>query len=114
MLINPFGGAGIAPYNWRHAQTLFELARSRINYTVVQTTSANFAYNFVKTMDADEFDGIVSVSGDGLLHEIINGIMSRPDFDTIRDKITVGGIPGGTGNGLIKTLLTENNEDYGV
>lgn len=65
-------------------------------------------------MDAESVDGIVSVSGDGLLHEIINGLMSRSDFDRLKEKIAVGGIPGGTGNGLIKTLLTEINEDYGI
>jgi len=51
------------------------------------------------------FDGIVSVSGDGLLHEIINGLMIRDDWETFKNTITIGGIPGGTGNGLVKSLL---------
>ena len=54
------------------------------------------------------------VSGDGLLHEIINGLISRPDWNEIKNTITVGGIPAGTGNGIIKSLLTEINEDFGV
>lgn len=53
----------------------------------------------------DEWDSIVFVSGDGLLHEIINGLMLRNDWNLVKHKITVGGIPGGTGNGLIKSLL---------
>lgn len=47
----------------------------------------------------------MTVSGDGLLHEVVNGLMRRPDWTDLREKITVGGIPGGTGNGLIKALL---------
>ena len=40
--------------------------------------------------------------------------MLRNDWNLVKHKITVGGIPGGTGNGLIKSLLYENNEEYGV
>jgi len=54
------------------------------------------------------------VSGDGLLHEVINGLMQRPDWIEFREKITVGGIPGGTGNGLIKALLHNQNENGGI
>lgn len=56
-------------------------------------------------MQTGVFDGIISVSGDGLLHEIVNGLMRRDDWLEISAKLTLGGIPGGTGNGLIKSLL---------
>ncbi len=56
-------------------------------------------------MHIGDFDGIISVSGDGLLHEIVNGLMLRSDWQEIKNKLTLGGIPGGTGNGLIKSLL---------
>lgn len=62
----------------------------------------------------DKFDGIVTVSGDGLLHEVVNGLMKRKDWLEIRDKVTIGGIPGGTGNGLIKALLHNQNENSGI
>lgn len=54
------------------------------------------------------------ISGDGLMHEIINGLFVRRDFEEIRDKITIGGIPGGSGNGLMKSVLTQAGEDFGV
>ena len=68
---------------------------------------------------------IVTVSGDGLLHEIINGLMQREDWDQFKevegrgmvrfkDILTIGAIPGGTGNGLVKSLLDRGGEDYGV
>jgi sphingosine kinase len=60
------------------------------------------------------FDGIVSVSGDGLFHEIVNGLMSRSDWEVIEEKITLGIIPGGTSNGLVKSLLDLQGETFGV
>jgi diacylglycerol kinase family enzyme len=66
-------------------------------------------------MPADQWDSIVFVSGDyGLLHEIINGLMNRTDWKYIRNQLTIGGIPGGNSNGLLKSLLSEINEDFGV
>jgi diacylglycerol kinase family enzyme len=40
--------------------------------------------------------------------------MNREDWSELKDIITLGVIPGGTGNGLIKSLLNENNEQYGI
>jgi sphingosine kinase len=40
--------------------------------------------------------------------------MLRDDWDQFKDSITLGGVPGGTGNGLIKSLLSNLGEDYGV
>ena len=54
------------------------------------------------------------MSGDGLLHEIVNGLMQREDWEQFKDTISLGGVPGGTGNGLIKSLLSNIDEEYGV
>ena len=40
------------------------------------------------------YDAIVPVSGDGIVHELINGLLSRPDAAEIT--IPIGCIPGGT------------------
>ena len=114
VFINPFGGAGAAAANWLIARPLFDLASSRFQYTVIETERRNHAYDYVQKMEPGTFDSIVSVSGDGLLHEIVNGLMKRPDWLKIKDTLTIGGIPGGTGNGLIKSLLEIEGENYGV
>lgn len=31
-----------------------------------------------------------------------------------KDIVTIGAIPGGTGNGLVKSLLSRGNEEYGI
>jgi sphingosine kinase len=77
VFINPFGGAGAAAANWLIARPMFELAGSRIEYTVLETERRNHAFDYVQKMEIGIFDGIVSVSGDGLLHEIVNGLLLR-------------------------------------
>lgn len=57
-----------------------------------------------------QYRGIVTISGDGLTHEIINGLLSRPDADEIMGKITLGGLQGGSGNALVGSILHECNE----
>ncbi len=53
-------------------------------------------------MNADEllnkYRGIVVVSGDGLVYEIINGIMARSDDGTkIISSMPIGQLPAGSG-----------------
>ncbi|XP_074307637.1 sphingosine kinase 1-like isoform X2 [Silene latifolia] len=50
------------------------------------------------------YDGVVCVSGDGILVEVINGLLQRDDWKTAI-KMPLGVIPAGTGNGVAKSLL---------
>ncbi len=50
VFINPFGGAGAAVANWAEAQPLFDLAKSRIEYEVIETERQNHAYDYVQNM----------------------------------------------------------------
>jgi sphingosine kinase len=61
-----------------------------------------------------DYDSIVTVSGDGLIFEVVNGFLHRSDWLDFKPRITIGCIPGGTGNGLVKSLLSHVNEEYGV
>lgn len=58
-------------------------------------------------MDVDAYDAVVTVSGDGVVHEVINGFLARSDAKDVMKKITLGIIPGGTGNSLIISILGE-------
>lgn len=53
----------------------------------------NFAREYVKEAKLDDFSAIVVISGDGLMHEVINGLMERKDWQTAI-KTPVGHIPG--------------------
>lgn len=48
--------------------------------------------------------GVVVAGGDGLLFEVINGIMERPDWSSMFSQLKLGIIPCGSGNGLAKSI----------
>lgn len=51
-----------------------------------------------------DYYGIFTVSGDGLLNEVLNGILNREDYKEVIESITLGIIPGGSGNGLAGSI----------
>ena len=51
------------------------------------------------------YDAILTVSGDGLINEIINGFAERLDARTAFDRIALVPIPAGSGNGFSINLL---------
>eukprot|EP00339_Tiarina_fusa_P001142 CAMPEP_0117008042 /NCGR_PEP_ID=MMETSP0472-20121206/7704_1 /TAXON_ID=693140 ORGANISM="Tiarina fusus, Strain LIS" /NCGR_SAMPLE_ID=MMETSP0472 /ASSEMBLY_ACC=CAM_ASM_000603 /LENGTH=562 /DNA_ID=CAMNT_0004709979 /DNA_START=17 /DNA_END=1705 /DNA_ORIENTATION=- len=54
--------------------------------------------------DIKEYDGVIAVGGDGVLHEIFQGIKDRPDFEEIMATTKLGHIGAGTSNGFAKSL----------
>lgn len=65
---------------------------------------ANHAYDFVQTMSPQEWDEIVIDSGDGLIYEVINGLLQRADREEVL-KIPIAIIPGGSGNALCSSVM---------
>ncbi|MEE6483157.1 hypothetical protein FKM82_013450 [Ascaphus truei] len=63
----------------------------------------NHARELVQGINLAEWDGIVVISGDGLLYEVINGLMERPDWEDAI-KMPVGIIPCGSGNALAGSI----------
>ena len=57
-----------------------------------------------------EYSGILCCSGDGIVHEVVNALYHRND-DSISHTI-LGVIPGGSSNGLAKTLCEESKERF--
>jgi len=114
VLLNPFGGAGIADSNWEtKARPLLEYAHMDI--TVRYTERAKHAQEICKNqLQQGQYDCIVAVSGDGLIHEIINGLMNRKDWPQFKDTVTLGFIQGGTGNGLVSSILKQSGEELCV
>jgi sphingosine kinase len=50
------------------------------------TTAQNDAKERVKGMALGEYEGIAVVGGDGLVYEVVNGLMERPDAAQVRHK----------------------------
>lgn len=56
-----------------------------------------------------KYRGIVTASGDGLLYEVLQGILTRKDaLETIRN-VRLGVLPLGSGNGLAASILRDAN-----
>lgn len=104
---------GLAPRKWRVAREILDLAH--VDITLKETERAGHAYDILKTeLQPGDYDGVVTVSGDGLIHESINGAMSRPNGLEFLEQITFGFIPGGTANGLHKSVVESVNEADGI
>ena len=78
-----------------------------MDITVTYTERAGHALEICSNeLRPGDFDCIISVSGDGLIHEIVQGLCHRQDWKEFKQTITLGFIPGGTGNGLVKSILS--------
>lgn len=108
IVINPHSGKGQAVKIFEQVRPLLD--RSNLTYTVTKTTSAADTKNLVLNLNLQETDGLVIVGGDGTIHDAIAGLMSRGDRDAI--KLPLGILPGGTANGLCKSILASTGESY--
>ncbi|MGL5942144.1 MAG: diacylglycerol kinase family protein [Waterburya sp.] len=109
IIINPVSGIGQTSKIFQQVRPLLD--RSNLKYTFTETSSPGDTKNLVLNLNLVNTDGIVIVGGDGTIHDAIAGLMSRPDWETAI-KIPLGIIPGGTGNGICKTILELAGESY--
>jgi len=104
--VNPFSGSGKAlkMYN----QSLLKMmTEAEISHTCIKTGYQNHAHDDVIRQNLNKYDAIIVVSGDGLIHEVINGLMKRSDRDEVL-KIPIGIVPGGSGNALASAIVYNN------
>jgi sphingosine kinase len=109
IVINPSSGKGQAVKIFEQVRPLLD--RSNLTYTITKTTSAADTKNLVRNLNLETTDGLVIVGGDGTIHDAIAGLMSRPDRKNAI-QLPLGVIPGGTGDGLAKSLLEFAGESY--
>ena len=80
-------------------------------YSLFFSEYANFAREYMLTLKLDEYRGILVVSGDGLIFEVINGLMSRPDWPRAI-QTPIGQLPGGSANALACCISFLTGEAY--
>ncbi|XP_049587062.1 sphingosine kinase 2 [Syngnathus scovelli] len=102
LLVNPFSGRGQA-MQWCQTHILPMIREANISYNLIQTERQNHARELIREISLLEWDGVVIISGDGLLHEVINGLMERPDWERAI-KTPVGILPCGSGNALAGSI----------
>ncbi|KAM3306561.1 sphingosine kinase 2 isoform X1 [Capsicum chacoense] len=103
VFVNPYGGK-------KSASKIFVdsvkplLDDANIDYTVQETKYQFHAKEVATSLDIMRYDGVVCVSGDGILVEVVNGLLEREDWESAI-KMPLGVVPAGTGNGMAKSLL---------
>ncbi|KAK9051745.1 hypothetical protein SSX86_028373 [Deinandra increscens subsp. villosa] len=108
IFVNPFGGKKSASKLFtKHVKPILEDAN--IEYTIQETKYQLHAKEVSRSLDLTKYDGIICVSGDGILVEVVNGLLERQDWAAAL-KTPLGIIPAGTGNGMIKSLLDSVGE----
>ncbi|XP_045842463.1 sphingosine kinase 1 isoform X2 [Meles meles] len=102
VLLNPRGGKGKALQLFRsHVQPL--LAQTDVSFRLMLTEHRNHARELVRVEELGRWDALVVMSGDGLMHEVVNGLMERPDWETAVRK-PLCSLPAGSGNALAASL----------
>lgn len=114
VFVNPVSGQGTAVRAWtKVVQTM--LLQADIDVELITTTHANHAREFVTAHKSiTQYDMIMTVGGDGLLYEVVNGLGDRPDAELVLKTIPLAPIPGGSGNGLVMSILHHCGEAFSI
>lgn len=104
VILNPRSGRGRSSKVFHGlVEPIFKLAGFRLE--VVKTTSAGHARNLASSVDFSTCpDGIICVGGDGIVNEVLNGLLRR-DNQKEAISIPIGIIPAGSDNSLVWTVL---------
>ncbi|KAI8569987.1 hypothetical protein RHMOL_Rhmol02G0319800 [Rhododendron molle] len=104
VILNPRSGRGRSSKVFHGmVEPIFKLAGFKIE--VVKTTSAGHARNLASSVDFSTCpDGIICVGGDGIVNEVLNGLLRR-DNQKEAISIPIGIIPAGSDNSLVWTVL---------
>ena len=87
---------------------------ANVRYELIVTETGSHAYEIASELDSEEYSGIAVIGGDGILHEVINGLFHLCDcdiqeFDSLLSKLPIGVIPTNGGNdGLANSIGLSN------
>jgi len=93
-VINPAAGAGRAARRWPVLAR--ELSRAGVAFDAVTTRHAGEAVLLAREAVAAGHRRLLAVGGDGILHEIVNGVMAQTIIEPSR--VLIGAAPLGSGN----------------
>ncbi|KAI0273765.1 ATP-NAD kinase-like domain-containing protein [Gloeopeniophorella convolvens] len=113
VVVNPLGGPGKAPSIFKDkVKPIFKAAHC--TYDVISTEYHGHALKIGSEVVLDNYDAVVAVSGDGTLHELINGFAQHKE-PMRAFKLPIAPVPAGSGNGTSLNLLgVEEGQDIAV
>ena len=95
LAVNPRGGLKRGAAVLAQVRPLFEEAG--VELAIHETSHPGHARELVANLDLEGLDGLCAVGGDGTMHEMINGLLARPD----KPDLPLGLIPAGSGNAFL-------------
>ncbi len=110
VIINPTSGNGAAKQLWPKIEAL--LFSYQFDFKHEFTKFSKHSQELVHKAINEGFSNIISIGGDGTLHNIVNGIMSQNVVDS--SSIKVGVIPIGTGNDWVKTHAIPKDIEHAI
>ncbi|KAJ3255055.1 hypothetical protein HK103_006675 [Boothiomyces macroporosus] len=109
-VLNPFGGQKKALKIYHKiVLPIIKIAGLEHLHELRETRYVNHASEIARDLDYTKYKVIASISGDGVFHEIVHGLLSRPDWELAKD-LPIATIGGGTANGIGKNLDLEYQE----
>ena len=112
IFVNPFSGKGRARETFQVVVKPM-LEQAAIPFDVIITDRAGHARDtMTSATNLATYRAVVSVGGDGMLAEVVQGIASRDDSAAVFRVLPFGVVCAGSGNGLCKSILTESKEAF--
>lgn len=105
VVLNPNAGGQLAQRQWPLIKK--ELLKQGFVFDLVKTKHPFHAVELVVKRIERGYRKIISIGGDGTLHEVVNGIMQQKEVEP--NEILLAMISVGTGNDWIKTHLISAN-----
>ena len=101
IILNPHGGMQMAKSRYeKYALPLFK--KHNVEVELIESQFAGHIQTYASHVDFDgSFDCLIVFGGDGSIHELINGLMSRHSLEGV----CFSCLPGGTGNSLLTSVL---------
>ena len=95
VVVNPHCGQRVGRRVLERVKPIFEEAGVELD--IVETEYAGHAREVIQGLDLQGEDAFCAVGGDGTMHEVINGLLTRSDDISL----PIGLIPAGTGNSFL-------------
>lgn len=102
VILNPIAGQGRAGKARNHVHR--GMKESGVPFELVETTGPGHAIGLAREAAAAGITRIVAAGGDGLIHEVANGLLTSPPAEDGGTRVALGVVPLGTGNDYAKML----------
>ncbi|KAJ3363542.1 hypothetical protein HDU91_002942 [Kappamyces sp. JEL0680] len=104
LILNPFGGTNRALKTYNSiVLPIIKLAGLEEVHEMIATTHPNHAMELGRDLVTANYRAAATISGDGVFHEFMNGLLSRKDWQ-VSSQLPIGTIGAGTSNALGQNL----------